>query len=122
MLSFGIPSSEDPGLRAIYVFFALLAMLLSYYHLSRRFEYDCDRKAVEYTNSPEALIRGLVALYEKTGAPMDCARVVELFMTHPSLIHRIEAIAQRAGMSRAQLLRFLPQCVDQEQERSAAVI
>ena len=119
MLSFGIPSA-DPSLRMIYVFFSLLAMLLSYYHISRRFEYDCDRKAVEYTNSPEALIRGLVALYEKTGAPMDCARVVEFFMTHPSLVHRVEAVAQRAGMSPAQLLRFLPQSVDASQKTNAA--
>jgi Zn-dependent protease with chaperone function len=120
LVSIGIPPA-NPALRALCSFGALSVLLLSYYYVSRRFEYECDRKAVEYTNSPEALIRGLAALYEKTGAPIDCARVVELFMTHPPLIHRVEAVAQRANMSRAQLLRLLPQRVDAKPETTAAV-
>jgi len=119
VLSFGIPSAGQV-LRAGYVLFALLTILLFYYHVSRKFEYECDRKAVEYTNSPEGLIRGLAALYEKTGAPIACARVVELFMTHPSLIHRVEAVAQRAKISRAQLFQLLPQLVDVKPKTTAA--
>jgi Zn-dependent protease with chaperone function len=120
LLSFGIPSANLP-LRAVFMLFALLAVLLFNYYVSRRFEYACDRKAVEFTNSPEAEIRALVAMYEKTNAPTDCGRFLELFMTHPSLIHRVEAVAQQAGISPAQLSEFLPQCAESTSERGTIV-
>jgi Zn-dependent protease with chaperone function len=120
LLSFGVPSANSP-LRAIFMLFALLAVLLSNYYVCRRFEFASDRKAVEYTNSPAAEIRALVAMYEKTNAPMDCGRLVELFMTHPSLIHRAEALAQQAGISPAQLSEFLPQCAESTSQRDTIV-
>ncbi len=62
----------------------------------RRFEYSCDREGIEFTKDPEAGLRALVSLYRMTGSPSRCNWLVELFLTHPSLINRLEAIA-RAG-------------------------
>jgi len=83
-------------LRSILVLFVLLVPLLTIYFLSRYFEYACDREAIGFTNDPEAGLHALANLYRVTGSPVTCSRIVELFMTHPSLTNRLEAIA-RAG-------------------------
>jgi Zn-dependent protease with chaperone function len=82
--------------RPIFVLLALIVPLLAINAISRYFEYACDREAVEFTGDPEAGLHALVNLYRMTGSPIKCNRVVELFMTHPSLINRLEAIT-RAG-------------------------
>jgi Zn-dependent protease with chaperone function len=74
----------------------MLVPLLTVYFISRHFEYSCDREAIEFTNDPDAGLHALANLYRMTGSPVTCIRIVELFMTHPSLINRLEAIA-RAG-------------------------
>lgn len=106
-ISFSIGTAR-PLFRAALVAFSLIAVLLIYYYLSRRFEYMCDIKAAELTRSPEAVIRALGALYQKTSSPVTSPRLVEIFDTHPSLQHRIEAIARESGMSAAQVSRYLP--------------
>ena len=94
-LSFWLAPVTAP-LRPILVLFVLLVPLLTVYFISRYFEYSCDREAIGYTNDPEAGLHALASLYRMTGSPVTCIRIVELFMTHPSLINRLEAIA-RAG-------------------------
>jgi len=84
--------------RAVFVFIALLVPLLVIYSISRYIEYSCDRKAISFTNDPEAGLHALVNLYRMTGAPIACSRVVELFMTHPSLTNRLNAITRAAGI------------------------
>ena len=84
--------------RPIFVLLVLLAPLLAIYAISRYFEYSCDREAIEFTSDPEAGLHALVNLYRMTGSPITCSRIVELFMTHPSLTNRLEAIARAAGI------------------------
>jgi|HubBroStandDraft_6_1064221.scaffolds.fasta_scaffold02976_6 Zn-dependent protease with chaperone function len=82
--------------RPVFMLIVLLMPLLAVYCLSRYFEYSCDREAIGFTNDPESGLHALVNLYRITGSPVKCGRIVELFMTHPSLTNRLEAIA-RAG-------------------------
>ena len=83
-------------LRPIFVLLLLPAALLTIYSISRHCEYSCDREAVEFTNDAEAGLHALVNLYRMTGSPITCSRIVELFMTHPSLTDRLEAITRAA--------------------------
>jgi Zn-dependent protease with chaperone function len=53
-------------------------------------------KRIEFTNDPEAGLHALVNLYRMTGSPITCGWIVELFMTHPSLTNRLEAITRVA--------------------------
>jgi Zn-dependent protease with chaperone function len=94
-LSFWLSPVTAP-LRPVLVLFVLLVPLLTTYSISRYFEYSCDREAIGFTNDPEAGLHALANLYRMTGSPVTCIRIVELFMTHPSLTRRLEAIA-RAG-------------------------
>jgi Zn-dependent protease with chaperone function len=73
--------------------------ILTFYFLSRRFEYAADAAAVELTRDPEAAIQALVNLHRITGAPMDCDKLTELFMTHPPLTRRASAIGVKGGIS-----------------------
>jgi Zn-dependent protease with chaperone function len=80
--------------RSIFVWLLLLVPLLTIYYISRYVEYSCDREAIVFTNDPEAGLHALANLYRMTRSPITCNRVVELFMTHPSLTNRLEAIAR----------------------------
>jgi len=82
--------------RPTYLLAVLLVPLLVIYFISRYFEYSCDREAIEFTNDPESGLHSLVNLYRMTGSPVTCSRIVELFMTHPSLTRRLDAIARAA--------------------------
>ena len=84
--------------QAVFVSLSLITMLLANCCASRHYEYECDRKAVEFTRSPQSMVRALVALYEKTNSAAKSSRIVELFDSHPSLAHRVQAIAKAAGL------------------------
>jgi Zn-dependent protease with chaperone function len=84
------------GFRPILVLLDLFVILLAIYSLSRYFEYWCDRQALDFTDDPEAGIYALANLYRMTGSPIQCAWIVELFMTHPCLTNRLEAITRAA--------------------------
>jgi STE24 endopeptidase len=88
----------NPPYRAMFMTFSLIAILLVNSYTTRRYEYACDQKAAEFTQNPQSVIRALVALYKKTNSPVTCRRIVELFESHPSLIHRVEAIAEVSGL------------------------
>jgi Zn-dependent protease with chaperone function len=81
----------------------LLVPLLSYYAMSRRFEYEADRDSVRFVGNPEAEMRSLAALYRKTGTPLERSNFLELFMTHPNFVNRISAVA-KLGNSVSQIL------------------
>ena len=85
-----------PVFRPIFVLLFLLVPLLTIYSIARYFEYSCDREAIKFTNDPEAGLQALVNLYRMTGSPITCSRIGEVFMTHPSLTDRLEAIARAA--------------------------
>ncbi|MGO8796095.1 MAG: M48 family metallopeptidase [Candidatus Sulfotelmatobacter sp.] len=97
LLSFSL-SSAATAFRPILMLTVLLAPLLVARGLSRHFEYSCDQEAVGFTNDPESGLDALVNLYRMTGSPVKCGRIVELFMTHPSLAHRLEAITRAGGI------------------------
>jgi Zn-dependent protease with chaperone function len=82
--------------RPILMLLVLFVPLLTIYSISRHFEYSCDREAIQFTSDAEGGLHALVNLYRKTGSPIKCGRIVELFMTHPSLTNRLDAIT-RAG-------------------------
>jgi Zn-dependent protease with chaperone function len=84
--------------RPLLNFILLLIPMLTFYFLSRRFEYAADKRSVEFTHDAKAAIRALGNLYDFTQAPTRCDRFSELFMTHPSLEHRAAAIS-RIGQS-----------------------
>jgi len=71
--------------------------MLTFYFFSRRFEDAADKSSVEFTHDAKAAIRALDNLYDFTQAPTRCNRITELFLTHPSLEHRVAAIR---GMDR----------------------
>jgi Zn-dependent protease with chaperone function len=60
--------------------------------ISRRFEYAADAASVAFTKSPGAATRALVNLYRLNRGPTHRSVFLELFMTHPALDRRIEAI------------------------------
>ena len=85
-----------PVFRPVFVLLFLLVPLLTIDSIARYFEYSCDREAIKFANDPEAGLQALVNLYRMTGSPITCSRIVEVFMTHPSLTNRLEAIARAA--------------------------
>lgn len=59
--------------------------------ISRRFERECDRYAIQKTNDPEAFISTMDKLAEQNLADRTPNRLVELlFYSHPSISKRIE--------------------------------
>ncbi len=87
----------------------LAAILLFgvYYFYARRFEYEADRQAIQLTQDPVAMITGLVKLAQLTRTPFDWGKYTGLFMAHPSLRQRVQAIGQRHGFSTHQLQQVL---------------
>jgi Zn-dependent protease with chaperone function len=73
--------------------------ILTFYFLSRRFEYAADAAGIEVTRDPETAIHALVNLHRITEAPMHCDKLTELFMTHPALARRAHAIGEKGGIS-----------------------
>ncbi|MGR3303139.1 MAG: M48 family metallopeptidase [Candidatus Scalindua sp.] len=59
--------------------------------ISRRFERECDRYAIEKTNDPEAFISAMDKLAEQNLADRTPNRLIEfLFYSHPPISKRIE--------------------------------
>jgi len=68
--------------------------ILTFYFFSRRFEYAADEASVQLTQDAEAAIHALANLYQMAQAPTRCDRLTELFMTHPALTRRAQAIGE----------------------------
>jgi Zn-dependent protease with chaperone function len=78
-------------------FGAALLPLICVYFVSRRFEYAADRGAFELTGDAEAGIRSLTDLYTHTRVPVTCTWIEEVFSTHPTLLHSVDAITRAAS-------------------------
>jgi Zn-dependent protease with chaperone function len=85
--------------RPLFDVLVVFAPILTFYFLSRRFEYAADASGVKLTRDPESAIHALVNLHRMTEAPMHCDRLTELFMTHPALTRRARAIGETGGIS-----------------------
>jgi Zn-dependent protease with chaperone function len=68
------------------------------YFWSRRFEYAADAGAVEVTGDPEAAISALFKLAQLNMLPIHWSNWSEKWLTHPSSLHRAQAIARKAGI------------------------
>jgi Zn-dependent protease with chaperone function len=90
-----------------YLGLVVLAGLLVRLVVARRFEFQADREAVRICGDPEALISGLAALGEANALPLHWNRRVELLMTHPSTLRRIERIAMESGVATDRLAALL---------------
>jgi heat shock protein HtpX len=64
-------------------------------------ETDADLRAVELCGNPEALIRGLVRIYEINHIPRRWSALAEERATHPSLARRIRTIRDRVATTHA---------------------
>jgi Zn-dependent protease with chaperone function len=86
---------------------AMIGPLAAMYYCARRFEYSADGEAVDFTGDAETAIRALANMQRirELGDAND--GFAELFMTHPSLAHRIQAIAERGGISTNRLGEIL---------------
>jgi Zn-dependent protease with chaperone function len=85
--------------RPLFDVLVVFVPVLTFYFLSRRFEYAADAVGVELTRDPETAIHALVNLYRVAEAPMHCDKLTELFMTHPALTRRARAIGEKGGIS-----------------------
>jgi Zn-dependent protease with chaperone function len=80
-------------LRPLLQVVAMIGPLAALYYCSRRFEYSADREAVDFTGEPETAIWALTNLRQSNELPAAYDRLTELFATHPTLAHRVHAIA-----------------------------
>lgn len=86
---------------------AVLLALLLFYFFARRFERGADAGAVALTGDPEALITALARMMRVNLLPMHWGKWDERFLTHPSTLRRVEAIAARGGISPERLQEIL---------------
>jgi Zn-dependent protease with chaperone function len=77
---------------------AMLGPLLAFYYCSRRFEFSADGEAVAFTGHPETGVRALLGLYEAGDLAVATDRFTQLFMTHPSFLQRVRAIATKGRL------------------------
>jgi Zn-dependent protease with chaperone function len=83
--------------------FVVFIPILTFYFLSRRYEYDADQTAVEFTHDPKMAIHALANLHRITQAPANCNHLTALFLSHPTFIRRAWAIGRTGEMSDEQI-------------------
>ncbi len=66
--------------------------------VSRRFERAADAAAVRISEDPEAAITAFVKLGRLNHMPLDWGRWDERFLTHPSTLRRVRAVAAAGGL------------------------
>ena len=93
--------------RPLFDLLVLLGPVLALRYISRRYEYEADRGAVELTQDPEAGIKALASLYRSTQAPANFDWAIELFMTHPSFAHRARAIGEGGKLATDKIANLL---------------
>jgi len=85
----------------------LLTTLVLFVRSRQREEVGADRRAVELTGRPEALITALEKLHALALLPRRLDPRLERRATHPSLARRIQAIRALAGTSEAPVARLI---------------
>lgn len=74
--------------------------------VSRSFEYQADRDAVELTGEVFAAAQSLIDLYRRADVPAEMGLMERFFSSHPGLRQRIEAMARAAQLSPEDLARI----------------
>lgn len=77
---------------------AVLAAVMCYYYIKRRFEYAADAHSIAYTGDAEALISALAKIDRLNCSPLQWSNWISPFMTHPHTMSRIKALASQAGI------------------------
>lgn len=85
--------------RPLLQFAVIFGPILAIAYCTRRFEYSADAAATEFTGDPETAIRALVNLHQGYDLPIQRNALSELFMSHPSLARRLQAIASLGNIS-----------------------
>ena len=88
-------------------FFLILAALMLFYLLSRRFEFAADERAVALNGDAEAQITGLLKLSRLNLMPIQWGKATGSWLTHPSMVRRAERIAVSAAMPAERLQAIL---------------
>ncbi len=96
-------------LRPLLDLFIIFVPLATFYFFSRRYEYEADRKAIDFTGDPETGIRALARLYRNGAAPTRCGRFTEMFQTHPALRPRAKAIGRAGEIQAGRIAEILRQ-------------
>jgi Zn-dependent protease with chaperone function len=81
--------------------------LIALYYCSRRIEYSADREAIEFTDDSEMAIRALAKLHQVRELPAASDAFNELFMTHPTFVHRVSAVVNNGQISADRLTCIL---------------
>ena len=118
LLFFGWPV-RVPAIRPALDFLVIFAPFLVFYFFSRRFEYQADRESAGTSRSPEIEISALIKLHRAAEAPLQFGALTEMFLTHPSLMHRVSAIARSGGIAETRVEEMLG-TVPRTKERAKA--
>jgi Zn-dependent protease with chaperone function len=86
---------------------AIIGPLVALNYYSRHLEYSADGEAVDFTGDAETAIRALANLQRISELPAASDRFTELLMTHPTLAHRVRAIADRGHIPTKRLTDLL---------------
>lgn len=95
-----VPAGQISFVRYLFVF---CVMTVLPYFISRRFEYASDAGAVEATGDAKAAISALFKLAQLNMHPFQWSKWSEKWMSHPSILRRSQAIAQKAGIPFAEI-------------------
>lgn len=106
-----------PTWRPALDFFLMFAPFLVFNFFSRHFEYQADRESAASAPNPEIEISSLAKLHCAAEMPFRVNALTEMFLTHPSLAHRVTAIAHRSGISETRLEELLAKAAPQIKER-----
>src|SRR4051812_2231983 len=88
-------------------FVLILAALMLFYLLSRRFEFAADERAVALNGDAEAQITGLLKLSRLNLMPIQWGKATGTWLTRPSMVRRAERIAASAAMAPERLQTIL---------------
>jgi Zn-dependent protease with chaperone function len=97
-LSLFLLSSQRKNFHPVFQLLAIFGPLIALYYCSRRFEYSADREAIGFTDAPEIAVQALAKLYQSRELPAAPDPFTELFMTHPTLAHRVGAIMKQGQL------------------------
>jgi heat shock protein HtpX len=104
MTGSGVAALVIPGFESWSWMVSVVAVFAAMWLRARRMqahETDADLRAIELCGDPDALIRGLIRIYEINNIPRRWSSVTEERATHPSLARRIRTIRDRMAATHA---------------------
>jgi len=104
MAGSGVAALIVPGFEAWSWIVSVVGVFTAMWLRARRMqmhETDADLRAIELCGDPDALIRGLIRIYEINHIPRRWSSVTEERATHPSLARRIRTIRDRIAATHA---------------------